>query len=111
MALPNRRKFLTGAASLTGLLFAKESFGSNIALTEPTDSPALSKKADLMTEVRKYRKIDSHAHVYFNSPDADEVVDIADRLHIGKGILRNSLIVTTWCSGQPKNIRHVFSPK
>lgn len=85
MALPNRRKFLTGAAAtVSGLLMSRESWAT-VPEKVPGSSPDnTAAKFDLMAEIKKYRKIDSHAHVYFNSPDGDEVVDIADRLFIEK---------------------------
>lgn len=83
MTLHNRRQFLTGAvATVSGLITARESLAKvpEKAFQSLPEKPAA--KFDLMTMVKKYRKIDSHAHVYFNSPDGDEVIDIADRLFI-----------------------------
>jgi len=83
MTLHNRRQFLTGAvATVSGLITARESLAKvpEKALQSLPEKPAA--KFDLMTMVKKYRKIDSHAHVYFNSPDGDAVIDIADRLFI-----------------------------
>lgn len=78
----SRRKFLTGAAATVGgLLAAQQGFASEQDTGLIESAPT---RFNLMDQVRKYRKIDSHAHVYFNSPDGDEVIDIADRLSIDK---------------------------
>lgn len=85
MTLPNRRQFLTGAAAtISGFITSRESLANNPEQFIGSSAIHQPSKFDLMTMVKKYRKIDSHAHVYFNSPDGDEVIDIADRLFIEK---------------------------
>ena len=42
---------------------------------------------DIMRQVVKYRKIDSHAHVYFSADSPETQVDFADRLGIEKLII------------------------
>jgi hypothetical protein len=57
----NRRKFVTNtAASAAGLMLGRGVMG----FSSKKESPVLDTEEDLMGEVMKYRKIDSHAHVY-----------------------------------------------
>ncbi len=42
---------------------------------------------DVMKEVRNYRKIDAHAHVYFKPESPDIQIDFADRLSIEKLVI------------------------
>lgn len=99
----NRRKFVANTAAsaaglllgshLTGFTFRQESL---IAGTE-------IKKEDLMKEVLKYRKIDSHAHVFFNfenSPEAE--LDFAERLGIDR------LMISKFMSSSSKATPEVF---
>ncbi len=78
----NRRKFVTNtAASTAGLIMGSRlmAFSSR----EERDIPyAESKKENLMQEVMKYRKIDTHAHVYFTDDSPGTQLDYADRLGI-----------------------------
>lgn len=80
----NRRKFVTNTAAtavglvlggrLTGLTPEQDEILFDVAANGPT-----------MKEVLKYRKIDSHAHVFFNlknSPEAE--VEYAERLGIDR---------------------------
>lgn len=81
----NRRKFVSGtAASVSGLLLGNSLMG--FASEEKLLVPGVeTKKGNLMKEVMKYRKIDSHSHVFFttvNSPDGE--VDFAERLGIDR---------------------------
>jgi len=75
----SRRKFLANAGiSTTGILL-----GNTIPACAPRDK--LKKSGfDLMREVHKYRKIDAHAHVGLKPKEADEQIDMADRLGIDK---------------------------
>jgi len=99
----NRRKFVSSAAaSATGLLTGNSLMGSaskERSLTTGTTIP----KENLMKEVLKYRKIDSHAHVFFNltnSPQAE--VDFAERLGIDR------LMISKFMSSTSKATPEVF---
>lgn len=83
--MPNnitRRRFLShAAASASGLALGTHSIGF------PGNAQKLGVATDLMEEVLNYRKIDSHAHVYF-TPDSPEIqIDFADRLGIEKLVI------------------------
>jgi predicted TIM-barrel fold metal-dependent hydrolase len=78
----NRRKFVTNTvASAAGLLL-----GTNLAKSYSGKNPPIylenTNRRDLMKEVMKYRKIDSHAHVYFSPDSPGTQIDFADRLVI-----------------------------
>ena len=102
----NRRKFVTNAAaSAAGLLIGNSLMGSaskERSLTTGTTIP----KENLMKEVLKYRKIDSHAHVHIGeSNDADWVLYYADKLGINK--LMISRPITSLAEATPENFRKV----
>ncbi|MEP6595603.1 MAG: amidohydrolase family protein [Ginsengibacter sp.] len=78
----NRRKFVANTvASAAGLLL-----GTNLAESYASENPVKylnnTNREDLMKEVMKYRKIDSHAHVYFSPDSPGTQIDFADRLGI-----------------------------
>ncbi|WP_375583038.1 amidohydrolase family protein [Cyclobacterium xiamenense] len=77
-----RRKFFShAAATASGLALGSDLIGFS------GTGKTLDEATDLMDEVLKYRKIDSHAHVYF-SPDSPEIqIDFADRLGIEKLVI------------------------
>jgi len=75
----NRRKFLTDASLSTAELI----IGSNISKSLSVREPGIS-SYDIMKEVRKYRKIDAHAHINFSADPAGEQLRFADRLGIEK---------------------------
>jgi predicted TIM-barrel fold metal-dependent hydrolase len=81
----NRRKFVVNtAASTAGIILGSRLMG--FASKEESGIQSIeNKKENLMQDVMKYRKIDSHAHVFFNlknSPEAE--VDFAERLGIDR---------------------------
>ena len=99
----NRRKFVANAAaSATGVLLGNGLMG--FAPKEKSPVPGtLIRNEDLMKEVMKYRKIDSHAHVFFNlknSPEAE--VDFAERLGIDR------LMVSKYLPSHTKATPEVF---
>ena len=74
----NRRKFFsTGAVSVSGIALG-------VHMTGFTSKEKPQEENDLMKEVMKYRKIDSHAHVYFTADSPDTQIGFADRLGIEK---------------------------
>jgi len=92
----SRRKFLANAGiSTTGILL-----GNTIAACTPRDK--LKESAfDLMHEVHKYRKIDAHAHVGLKPQEADEQIDMADRLGIDKMCI--SMPITNYSGTEPED--------
>lgn len=76
----NRRKFLAGTSmSAAGIML-----GSTLAGCSPNREDDIS-SYDIMKDVMKYTKVDAHDHVglYGSLPaDADQQIDIADRLGI-----------------------------
>lgn len=102
----NRRRFVSNAAvSATGLLLGKSLIG--IAPKERSLIPVtVIKKGSLMEEVKKYRKIDSHAHVNIGAENtSDRVLYYADKLGINK--LMISRPITSLSEATPENFRKV----
>lgn len=82
MKTQNRRDFLAksiAALAVTGTAAYGKSLPPG---TGDFGDTTKVKGIDLMKEVRKYRKIDSHAHVYFTKGNFEQIIDIADRLHM-----------------------------
>lgn len=99
----NRRKFVTNtAASAAGLVLGSRLMGFT-SKEEARVSDTESRKKDLMREVIKYRKIDSHAHVFFNSMNSPEFeLDFANRLGIDR------LMISKFMSRASKATPEVF---
>lgn len=57
----------------------------------------------LMEEVRKYRKIDCHAHVYFSEDSPAIQLDFAERLHIDRLVISRNL--NPHSEGTPEEFR------
>ena len=92
----SRRKFLANAGiSTTGILL-----GYTIAACTPGDK-LKEPGFDLMREVHKYRKIDAHAHVGLKPKEADEQIDMADRLGIDKMCI--SMPITNYSGTEPED--------
>lgn len=86
----NRRKFFANTAlSSAGLVL-----GTSLAGCNRTKEPEIS-VFNIMSEVKKYRKIDAHEHVdlYHGGPDVQ--VDYADRLGIDKLIISKPVVTQT----------------
>jgi uncharacterized protein len=78
----NRRKFLRGSAiSATGI-----ALGSNLLQCSIKKEQANSNYS-IMQENMKYRKIDTHAHVYLYHGGPEVQIDFADRLGIEKMVI------------------------
>lgn len=88
MAKINRRKFFTNAAvSAAGIMIGGDFIGGSSGSSGFSDFPSAGK---IMEEVRKYRKIDSHAHVWsIDNGDPETTVDYANRLGIGTLLISN----------------------
>ena len=88
----NRRKFMTNTvASAVGIVWGANLFGSN-SQKNPAISLSKINKGELMNEVMKYRKIDSHAHVYFMPDSPGTQLDFADRLGIKTLIISRPMV-------------------
>ncbi|WP_236973677.1 amidohydrolase family protein [Membranihabitans maritimus] len=82
----NRRKFIKNTTySGTGL------FISNQLIPVSEQKPKGDESYDIMKEVKKYRKIDAHAHVYFTDESPGIQIDFADRLHIDKLMISRAM--------------------
>lgn len=83
----NRRKFVgSTAASAAGILMGSALFG--FRGKDETEGPSdVIKKVDLMAEVKKYRKIDSHAHVGLAGATNLSNLSYADRLGIDRLVI------------------------
>ena len=80
--LISRRGFLTSSvASAAGIAITAQ-----LADIGEKNQPVLlsPKKESLMDEIKRFRKIDAHAHVGLGEGTPADIVDIADRLSIGK---------------------------
>lgn len=92
MKTQNRRDFLAKAAALavagSALPGAAMSFDGRGTMTDE-EPPVLR---SLAGEVKKYRKIDAHAHVYFTKGNFEQVIDIADRLNIEKLVISRPMV-------------------
>lgn len=94
----DRRKFfkdttLTGA----GALLAQRIW------SHPSQEEEISEPVNLMEEVRKYRKIDCHAHVYFTDDSPETQLEYAERLHIDRLVISRNLNPHT--EGTPEEFR------
>jgi predicted TIM-barrel fold metal-dependent hydrolase len=80
----NRRNFVKNTAlSAMGLMLGQEL----LSAAAPASEEAERRSYDIMKEVMKYRKIDTHAHA--NPNNFTTVLDTADRLGIQKMVLVN----------------------
>ncbi len=99
----NRRKFIANtAASATSIILASTQTAFAVK-KDPVSQSASSTKVKLMEEVMKYRKIDSHAHVYFTEDSPRTQIDFADRLGIEK--LMISRPMAPGSTGTPEEFR------
>ena len=72
-------------------------------VTRPPVEAELPAPKNLMDEVRQYRKIDAHAHVYFSEDSPRTQLDFADRLHIDRLVISRNLNPHT--VGTPEDFR------
>lgn len=78
----NRRKFfINAAASASGIMLGANLTGFS------QKRPSSPSNGRIMEEVMKYRKIDSHAHVFFSEDSPDMQINFADRLGIEKLVI------------------------
>lgn len=102
----NRRKFVANATtSVSGLVLSKN-FNAFTTSKNPLVDDMSIPKESLMKEVMRYRKIDSHAHVYVGVENpADRVLYYADKLGIDR--LMISRPITNLSEATPDNFRKV----
>ena len=102
----NRRKFVTrSAASAAGMLIGTHLKGMAGDIKSEKEEDAFSTKAkkyDLMKDVMKYRKIDTHAHIYFTDDSPGFQLDFGERLGIEKQVISRYLSVMP---GTPEQFR------
>lgn len=98
----NRRKFISGMAlGAPGMLI-----GTQLKAAPERDSAEKEasnrRKYDLMKEVMKYRKIDTHAHIYWTEDSPETQLDFGRRLGIDKQVISRYLNVMP---GTPEDFR------
>lgn len=99
----NRRKFVTqSAVSAAGILFGSDLIRS-VSKEIPENSFSERNEIGVMEEVMKYRKIDTHAHVYFEADSPGTQLDYADRLGIEKLMISKNIDAFT--QGTPEDFR------
>lgn len=104
----NRRKFISAAAlSTPGMLLGSRLKGIpgrsvKDKMKGGVDFPGKAKRYDLMAEVKKYRKIDTHAHIYWTKDSPGMQLDFGRRLHIDKQVISRYLDVMP---GTPEQFR------
>jgi len=99
----DRRTFVTNTvlSSLGVMITSKQ--GLACAASQSVNSSAASINGDLMKEVMKYRKIDTHAHVYFSDDSPATQLDYADRLGIQTLMISRNL--EPFSKGTPEEFR------
>lgn len=83
----NRRKFLTGTTlSAAGILMSKQilGFGSTEISSEALNPEKSGPAYNLMKDLMKYRKLDSHVHAHLFDGGPESNISYADRLGIDK---------------------------
>jgi predicted TIM-barrel fold metal-dependent hydrolase len=95
----NRRKFISGMAmGAPGLVIGSRLNGMPGAEKEQKTAdrdavPSSRQKYNLMKEVMKYRKIDTHAHIYWTKDSPGIQLDFGKRLGIDKQVISRYLDV------------------
>jgi len=99
----NRRAFVTNTvlSSLGVMISAKQGIAS--VVNQPDISSTSRKGVGLMKEVMKYRKIDTHAHVYFSPDSPATQLEFADRLGIEKLVISRNM--EPFSKGTPDEFR------
>ena len=85
----NRRRFIGDTAKSAALI----AMGIGLSDLSIAKDPGKPVNSDLYKECLKYRKIDSHEHVWFRTNNA-EFIDIADRLGIEKLVISQPVTAT-----------------
>ena len=83
----SRRNFINNAAlSVTGIVLGGQMIKCSAKGDAGMQAPH-NTALNLMQEVMSYRKIDSHAHVFFTDDSPETQIDFADRLGIEKLVI------------------------
>ena len=101
----NRRKFFAGAsAGAAGILMGShlKAMATPAREREKEENPSAKSGYDIMKDVMKYRKIDTHAHIYFTDNSPGEQLDYGERLGIEKQVISRYLDVMP---GNPEQFR------
>jgi len=101
----NRRNFVAStAASAAGILIGSHFNGMAAPAREREEKemPSAKHKYDIMKEVMKYRKIDTHAHIYFTDDSPETQLDYGKRLGIEKQVISRYLDIFP---GTPQQFR------
>ena len=100
----NRRRFISStSASAAAILLGKGLIG---CASKEEPAPLLTKgnkSEDFMKEVMKYRKIDTHAHVYFAEDSPKTQLDFADRVGIEKMMISRN--IESFSKGTPSDFK------
>ena len=111
----SRRKFVSGTVlSAAGIVMSDRLFGftSGSESVSNSSSESLESNYDIMQDVFKYRKIDSHVHVNLSSTDpevqkkyAEELIKYSERLKVEKLILSNPVtrLINRIPDGRPES--------
>ena len=86
----NRRKFVAGVTTAATGLF----LGNHLKAMVPEEKNMAEirpKGYDIMKDVMKYRKIDTHAHIYFTTDSPQTQLDFGRRLGIEKQVISRYL--------------------
>lgn len=93
-----RRKFLLNSGMSTAAILLGNTL-TGFAIDERIKTRDNAQTYDIMKEVRKYQKIDAHAHINIGHGGIEEQIDNADRLGITKLIISRPLVTG---KGTPK---------
>ncbi len=97
----NRRKFVSNSAGTAATLL----FGNRLSaksVTDDRETPHAPARYDVMKDCMKYRKIDAHAHIYFEENSPQEQLDYGERLGIDKQFISRYLSIFP---GTPQQFR------
>lgn len=86
--------FMNGVARTAATVMIGQNFLRCSSENNPDEHAATSTRAsfDIMKEVMAYRKIDSHAHVFFTEDSPATQIDLADRLGIEKLVISRPMV-------------------
>ncbi|MEO6134529.1 MAG: amidohydrolase family protein, partial [Ginsengibacter sp.] len=101
----NRRRFISNtSASAAAILLGKNLMAYSSKEQTTSILKSENQPEGLMKEVMKFRKIDTHAHVYFTSDSPKTQLDFADRLGIEKLMISRN--IESFTKGTPSEFRN-----
>ena len=100
----NRRNFVAGTvAGAAGIFIGQfKGIGAPAREREEKEIASAKHKYDIMKDVMKYRKIDTHAHIYFTDDSPGTQLDYGERLGIDKQAISRYLDIFP---GTPEQFR------